>query len=357
MVRHLSELGEHITVLTTPQPGGADFDKTYDYSIVRPDSNPGIGGGWKHPLNRSRFLIETIQIASQSNVDYLIYDGSSFIPSGSALLATMLTRKPLFVISHHLGNSRRYDAFMKNRMLKSASMNICVSNSTAKEVLARGVDPSSICTVYNGIDFEEIVSFQSRSGRYPHVDAGFPTRGPVLLSVSRLVMPKGIHRVIEAMPRILSEVPGTQYVVVGDGPCREHLSRLAQASPAAQNITFLGALTDEEKFECYRRCHVFALPSELEGFGVVFLEANAFGKPVVGGRIGGVPEAVVHGETGLLVNPHNAGDISEAIIRLLKHPEEAFRLGENGRHRVRNQFGWKESASKFLSVVRDVLEE
>ena len=360
IANHLTELGEHITVLTPPQPGDAEFDKTCDYAIVRPDSNPGSGGGWKHPLNRIRFLIETVKAARRVDVDYLIYDGHSLVPTASVLLASKLTRRPLFVVSHHLtdlADPPWYERFLHNRTLRAASMNVCVSNYTSREVLDRGVDPSRICVIPNGVDFQQIESFQSCSGNYPRVDAGFPTRGPVLLSVSRLVMPKGIHRVIEAMPRILSEVPGTQYVIVGDGQYREHLMRLATASPARDSITFLGALTDEEKFECYNRCDVFALPSEVEGFGVVFLEANAFGKPVVGGRIGGVPEAVVHGETGLLVNPHNVGDISEAVIRLLKHPEEAAKLGENGRHRVRNQFGWKASASKLLSVIRDVLEE
>ena len=72
------------------------------------------------------------------------------------------------------------------------------------------------------------------------------------------------------------------------------------------------------------------MPSEREGFGIAFLEANAFGKPVVGGRIGGVPDAVVHGKTGLLVDPRSDSEVAEAIIRLLKNPDEARRLGDNG---------------------------
>ena len=236
-------------------------------------------------------------------------------------------------------------------------MNVCVSNHTLKEVLDRGVNPSTACVVYNGIDFKEIASFKSCVERYPHVDAAFSAQSPVLLSVSRLVMSKGIHRVIEAMPRIILEVPGTQYVILGDGPYRDHLRQLAYASPARDNITFLGALTDEEKFECYANCDVFVLPSEVEGFGIVFLEANAFGKPVVAGRIGGVPEAVEHEQTGLLVDPHNVGEIAEAVIRLLKNTGEATRLGDNGRRRVERQFSWKASARNFLSVVSDVIEE
>ena len=162
--------------------------------------------------------------------------------------------------------------------------------------------------------------------------------------------------VIGAMPRIVSEASGTRYVIMGDGPDRDHLMRLAAASPVADAITFLGALSDDEKFECFSRCDVFAMPSEREGFGIAFLEANAFGKPVVGGRIGGVPDAVVHGETGLLVDPRSDSEVAEAIIRLLKNPDEARRLGDNGRRRVENELTWNQSARKFLSVIRGVLE-
>jgi phosphatidylinositol alpha-1,6-mannosyltransferase len=91
------------------------------------------------------------------------------------------------------------------------------------------------------------------------------------------------------MPRIVSEVPGTRYVIVGDGAYREHLTWLADASPVADAITFLGALNDDEKFDCYSRCDVFAQPSEIEWLGIVYLGANAFGKPVVGGRMGAFP--------------------------------------------------------------------
>ena len=159
------------------------------------------------------------------------------------------------------------------------------------------------------------------------------------------------------MPRIVSEAPGTRYVIVGDGSDREYLMRLAAASDVADAITFLGELTDDEKLDCYSRCDVFALPSEREGFGIVYLEANAFGKPVVGGRIGGVPDAVIHGETGLLVDPRSESEVAEAIIRLLENPEEARRLGDNGRRRVENELTWKESARRLLTVIRGVLKK
>ena len=241
-------------------------------------------------------------------------------------------------------------------VLGKASKNVCDSNYAASWVAACGVDPGKTYVIPNGVDLREIESWRARVGSSRRVDAAFPDQRPVVLTVARLVRSKGIQTVIRALPRIVAEVPGTRYVVVGDGEDREHLVQLAAESPVADAITFLGALTGDDKFDCYSRCDVFAMPTREDSFPVVFPEANAFGKPVVGGRVGGVPDAVVHGETGLLVDPRSDSEVAEAIIRLLKNPDEARRLGDNGRRRVENELTWKQSARKFRSVIRGVLE-
>ena len=145
------------------------------------------------------------------------------------------------------------------------------------------------------------------------------------------------------MPSILSSIPNAAYIVGGDGPDRARLEGLRCASPPREAITFLGRITDEEKWACYDRCNVFAMPnriegSDVEGFGIVFLEANAFGKPIVGGRSGGAVEAIVDGETGLLVDPHDIATIAASVVRLLKNADEAMRLGENGETPSRDSF-------------------
>ena len=88
-----------------------------------------------------------------------------------------------------------------------------------------------------------------------------------------------------------------------------------------------------------------------EGFGIVFLEANAFGKPVIGGNTGGVPDAIVHKETGLLVDPNSTEDISNAIIYLLENSSEAHRLGENGRIRVQNELNWNAASIQVKGII------
>ena len=359
VTKHLNELGEQATILTPSRPGYAEVDKAFDescgYPVMRFDTQVG-SGEWLTPYFYRRGLVEIVGAARRAKVDYITVSTTGTTLDISALLASKLTRKPLITVTHepHQSTVRWRRAF--DLVLRKASRNVCVSSYTASWVAARGVDPRKICVIPNGVDMREIESRRARRGSSRRVDAAFSGPGPVVLTVARLVLSKGIQSVIAAMPRIVSDVPGARYVIVGDGRDREHLLRLAAASPVADAVTFLGALSDDEKFDCYRRCAVFALPSQREGFGIVFLEANAFGKPVVGGRVGGVPDAVVHGETGLLVDPRSDSEVAEAIIRLLKNPDEARRLGDNGRRRVENELTWKQSARKFRSVIRGVLE-
>ena len=351
-------LGRRLLVFTPSRPGYADVDKAFDascgYPVVRFDTKAG-SGEWLTPFFYRRGLVEIAGAARRANADYIIVDTTGGTLDVSALLAAKLTKRPLIAVTHDVYRSTLPWRAARDLVLRKASRNVCVSSYTASLVAACGVDPHKICVISNGVDLREIESRRARTGSSRRVDAAFTDRGPIVLTVARLVRSKGIQRVIGAMPRIVSEAPGTRYVIVGDGGDREHLMRLAAESDVAGAITFLGPLTDDEKFDCYSRCDVFALPSENEGFGIVYLEANAFGKPVVGGRIGGIPDAVVHGETGLLVDPRSDSEVAEAIIRLLKNPDEARRLGDNGRRRVEDEFTWSQSARKLLSVIRGVL--
>ena len=176
----------------------------------------------------------------------------------------------------------------------------------------------------------------------------------MILTVARLLEHKGIQWVIAAMPRILAEFPDARYVVVGDGSYGSELERaVADALPShlRQAVTFLGRVSDSEKYACYDMCDVFAMPSSEEGFGLVYVEASAFGKPVVGANVMGVPEAVVHGETGFLVNPADVDALTNTILRLFRDASERERLGRNGRRYVESELSWDVSAKKYLNLV------
>lgn len=173
---------------------------------------------------------------------------------------------------------------------------------------------------------------------------------PVLLSVSRFVARKGQDALIKAMPRILEAVPEAVLLLVGDGPYRRTLEKLAGEQGVAAHVIFAGAVPWSEAPAWFDTADVFAMPCrtrlgglEPEALGIVFLESQASGKPVLVGDSGGAPETVLHGETGYVVDPFNPTGIATRAIELLADTEHARDLGRKGRAWVEREWSWNES--------------
>ncbi len=192
-------------------------------------------------------------------------------------------------------------------------------------------------------------------GADPRPVAEWP-RGNSLLTVARLIPRKGVDTVLHA----LAEVPPTvTYRVVGRGPDEPRLRELVQELGLEQRVTFLGRLDDRALEEEYRRCAMFVLPArrtaagDLEGYGLVYFEAAAWGRAVIAGRSGGEVDAVVDGETGLLVDGESVGQVRDAIAGLLGDRPRLRALGEAGRARVASTHNWDNAAlvvDKVLSA-------
>jgi phosphatidylinositol alpha-1,6-mannosyltransferase len=172
--------------------------------------------------------------------------------------------------------------------------------------------------------------------------------GTTLLSVARLVPRKGIDTVIAAMRRLPAQV---EYRVVGSGPDEARLRALARSEGVDDRVQFLGRLDDRALPDEFRRCAVFVLPArrtpegDLEGYGLVYFEAAAWGRPVVAGRSGGEVDAVVDGQTGMLVNGESAEQVAETINFLLSNPHRLEELGAAGRARVETTHNWSRAAA------------
>lgn len=193
-------------------------------------------------------------------------------------------------------------------------------------------------------------------------DAGFLRQryalgnAPVIVSITRMVARKNLGRLIRALPDVRAAVPGARLVLGGTGPERESLVRLAARLGLGDTVLFTGRIADAEMAAHYSLGDVFALPSlssrkDVEGFGIVYLEAGACEVPVVGGQAGGVPDAVVHGETGLLVDPENTEKLKEALIDLLRDGEKARTLGRNARARIQKSFTWTATSERVLHLM------
>ena len=179
----------------------------------------------------------------------------------------------------------------------------------------------------------------------------------VILSVGRMIPRKNQVALVHAMPKIVEAVPDAVLVIAGRGPEVHTISRAAVDLGAREYVLLPGRVSDDDLDALYEICDVFALANKethggsIEGFGLVFTEASARGKPVVGGRSGGAVEAIVDGETGLLVDPDDVDAIADAIIALLTDPDRAESMGEAGRLRVSQNLSWQAFARKAVGDV------
>jgi len=186
--------------------------------------------------------------------------------------------------------------------------------------------------------------------------SGFP-QGRVLLSVTRLAASagyKGVDTVIRVLPQIAAQVTDVQYAVVGDGDDRPRLERLSHAVGTADRVHFLGQVKSPELMSCYRNCEAFVLPSKGEGFGLVFLEAMAFGKPVVAGAHGGTLDIVQNGVTGFLVQHGDIERLAWALECLLMDDRLRQEMGQRAQKHVRSNYLYEHFQARLLQSIEDV---
>jgi phosphatidylinositol alpha-1,6-mannosyltransferase len=180
----------------------------------------------------------------------------------------------------------------------------------------------------------------------------------VIVSVGRLVHRKGQDFLIESMPRVLKQVPNAHLLLVGQGPYREHLEKLVRKHSIEKNVTFIGRIQykDLPGYICVG--DIFAMPCrsrfaglEVEGLGIVYLEASACGLPVIAGESGGAPDAVVEGVTGFVVDGTNVEEIANRAIQLLLDEKLRISMGSAGRAWIEKEWRWQIWAGKFSDLL------
>ena len=181
---------------------------------------------------------------------------------------------------------------------------------------------------------------------------------PVVVCLSRLVPRKGQDMLIRALPAIRERVPGAALVIVGGGPYRTSLHRLAHTFGVTDDVVFTDGVPGDELPAHHAMADVFAMPCrtrgaglDVEGLGIVYLEASACGVPVVAGRSGGAPETVIDGETGIVVDGWDLGGIAAAIGDLLSDPRRAAAMGAAGRRWVVDHWQWNRQAERLARLL------
>jgi len=180
----------------------------------------------------------------------------------------------------------------------------------------------------------------------------------IILTVGRLVERKGHDMILKSLPVILRSVPEARYIIVGRGPDQARLKQLVTKLGIEKQVFFYEKVGDYELPVFYDLADVFVMPcrempdGDVEGFGIVFLEAGNYKKAVVAGRSGGAVEAVEHNVNGLVVDPQNENEIAQAIISLLQNKDKARALGERGYSRVQERFNWVEQAKMLINLLK-----
>jgi phosphatidyl-myo-inositol dimannoside synthase len=244
---------------------------------------------------------------------------------------------------------------LERKVFDQAEKIFPVSHYTRKAVLEQAPgNENKIITVNNGVNYETF----KRTALTSDFQAKYKPHGErILLTVTRLHPYKGVDRMLESLPEISRSVPGVKYVVVGVGPDLPRLQELAARLGLEAQVSFSGRLALSEIVELYNLADLFVLlsreePPDVEGFGLVFLEAAACGLPAVGGRSGGIPEAVDEGRSGWLVDPSNTHEIAATIIDLLKSPEKLERASEFCLSKAR-QASWEQAANTIFEEMFD----
>lgn len=358
IARGLTDMGEKVVVVGPDIDGAADFDRQAGYPVVRMNvGDPARRWPWQRlgrHLERRRVFGEVVRR----------YDVRHVLHADWGLLSWSASRwgrrigLPYSVLVHGMEVTPGYSITVKPKGgpqgVRGAARVFANSHFTAEVVRSLGVPDERVKVIHPGVD---PVEFQpATAGETERRRLGLGGR-KVVLSVCRLVRRKGVDRSIEAMARVARSVPEAIYVIAGDGADRLYLEDLAAEQGMRERVRFLGSVAREELRALYRACDCFLMPSrqlpggDVEGFGIVFLEANASGKPVVAGRSGGIPDAVQDGVTGFLVDPEDPEAIAQAVTRLLTDTDLARRMGSAGRRRVEQRFNWQTTVGELRRAL------
>jgi glycosyltransferase involved in cell wall biosynthesis len=384
LCKHLVKIGHEIHVVAPHYLGAPKFEKMKDINVhrfvyFRPKKLQILAYGNRMPSNIAEsklakllipfyiasLLKKTFTVIKRFRIDVVVAFWA--IPQGIVgVISKKITRKPLltriFPVELALAKSKyKFCQPLLRAVIAESDVVIPNSDYTSRRLLGLDCSPKKVKVIPPGVDFKKfgqnIVSPELPQ-RY-----GIKKGDKVVLSVGRLVERKGFRYLIRAMRHLQSSSPSVKLLIVGSGPMETHLKSLTTKMKLEDRVTFAGEVTEKELLTCYSRADIFVLPSivdskgDTEGLGVVLLEAMATGKPVVATNVGGVPEAVAHKETGLLIQQRNSIALKRAIQTILSNPTLSNALGTNGRKWVRRNFDWPIIAKKFHRLIENLSYE
>ena len=350
---------DKVLIVANDTPEGREFDKTHELDIVRIElestewglaSTKGLGFYWET-------IRKVLKLVKEHGIEE-VHCGR-VIPEGVIARALKLlagARYNCFVHGEDVetaATSREHSLLVKN-VCKNASMLICNSENTANIVRKLGFDSGSKCEVLHpGVDTSRFevaapdTSFRQKMGW---------SGKRVLLTVGRLQRRKGQDFLIKSMPTLLNEFPDLFYAVVGRGECYDELISLVDQHELHDKVCVYPDMDDEALIKCYQQCDIFILPNrtidnDIEGFGMVLVEAQVCGKPVIAGDSGGTRETMNIGKTGHIIDCSSTENLLNGLSPILRNPEIVD--GEvNIADYAKNRFNWDQHVAKAKRLFK-----
>lgn len=339
---------EEVVIVAGDHPRAAEFDRTHNLDISRLPLAWGTWGvagrnGFRGYCRAFRVIWQLVKSRRVTQIRC-----GCILPEG--WLAWMLRtiggpRYVCFVHGEELNivQSSRELRWMTRRVLSGAELVVANSSNTARLLGDQwSVRQERLRLLHPGVDASLFVPAERNDAMRRQL--GWAGR-TVVLTVGRLQKRKGHDMLIRALPRIAKTIPDVLYAIVGNGEERQRLEKIAVQCNVSDRVQFLGELGDEQLIYCYQQCDLFVLPNrnvdgDFEGFGMVLVEAQACGKPVVAGASGGTIETMRCGETGCIVDCTDAKPLAEAVTELLSEPGRLKQMGCAAREWVVTAFDW-----------------
>ncbi|MDE3724242.1 glycosyltransferase family 4 protein [Nocardiopsis sp. N85] len=310
----------------------------------------------------ARVLLPTPRVAARAEAIARLEDREAVLYGAAAplgLLAGRLSgtvrRQVALTHGHETGWSALPGAREALRRIGDTTDTVTHLGEYTRRRLARALSPGAAARMRRVTPGVDVTRFRPGAGGGKVRDRYGLGGRPVVVCVSRLVRRKGQDTLLRAWPRVLADVPDAALLIVGDGP---DAARLRSAAAGLDSVVLTGPVAPEELPAHYDAGDVFAMPCrtrrgglDVEGLGIVYLEASATGLPVVAGDSGGAPDAVLDGETGHVVDGTLPGPTARALVRLLKDPDRAARMGGRGREWVEREWTWGRTSERLTALL------
>ena len=347
--------GQEVIVFTSAQGDTAAYDQnwlnTFGIQVIR---------------DRSKILLPSWRVTKRAK-DIIRSHGIEVVVFGAAaplaLMASALRKsgvKKIIALTHghevwwakifpfnlamkRIGNGVDHLTFLGEFTRNAIAQSLTQRSAHAMVKIAPGIDTSHFIPQPDAMQKRITLGLENKK---------------IIISVGRLVHRKGQDKLIEALPSVLRKIPNAHLLIVGEGPYKSHLEKLVNKLSLTENITFVGRILYDKLPSYLSAADLFVMPSrsrffglEVEGLGIVYLEASACGIPVVAGNSGGAPDAVIDGVTGLCVDGTDVIQIAQAVIEICSDAARASKMGSAGRDWIVDQWRWEIWSKEFNSLL------